>query len=77
MGSKDPGDKLIRNWLTSPHLWLLSLITIIPAALFWRDTVILGIFFFGFAFLYNALYRRIVKFRVPKWLIIHSPAPRR
>ena len=68
---------LVRNWLTSPHLWLLSLLTIIPAALFWDETVVLAFLFFGFALLYNLLYNRIVTFRVPKWLIIHSPASRR
>ena len=67
----------MRNWLTSPYLWLLSLFTIIPAALFWDDTVVLAFCFFGFAFLYNLLYHRIVTFRVPKWLIIRSPPPRR
>lgn len=77
VGSKDPGDMLIRNWLTSPHLWLLSLFTIIPAALFWYDTVVLAFCFFGFAFFYNYLYNRVVTFRVPKWLIIRSPPPRR
>ena len=53
VGSKDPGDMLVRNWLTSPYLWLLSLFTIIPAALFWDDTVVLAFCFFGFAFLYT------------------------
>lgn len=77
VGSKDPGDMLVRNWLTSPHLWLLSLLTIIPAALFWDDTVVLAFLFFGFALLYNLLYNRIVTFHVPKWLIIHSPVARR
>ena len=73
VASKDPGDILVRNWLTSPNLWLLSLYTIIPAALFWDDTLVLAFLFFGFAFTYNVLYRKMVTFRVPKWFIVHSP----
>lgn len=77
IGSKDPEDRLSRNSLTSPYLWSLSLFTIIPAVIFWDNTVVLAFLAFGFAFFYNWLYNRIVTFRVPKWLIIHRPASRR
>ena len=73
--SRNPQDRIIRNSLTSPFLWALSLVTIIPGVVFWDDTVVLAVLFFAFGFCYNWLYRRIVTFRVPKWLIIHRPAP--
>lgn len=70
LGSGNPDDRVIRNSLTSPYLWLLSLFTIIPAVLFWDNTVVLAFLAFGFSFFYNWLYNRMVIFRVPKWLII-------
>jgi UDP-GlcNAc:undecaprenyl-phosphate/decaprenyl-phosphate GlcNAc-1-phosphate transferase len=78
VGSRDPADRLVRNSLTSPYLWLFSLTTIIPAVIFWRDTLVLACSAFAFAALYVWLYRRIVRFSVPSWLILRrsqeSPA---
>jgi UDP-GlcNAc:undecaprenyl-phosphate/decaprenyl-phosphate GlcNAc-1-phosphate transferase len=73
VGSKDPSDRLKRNSLTSPYMWALSLTTIVPAVIFWRHTVVLAFWAFGFGFLYLWLYRRMVAFRVPRWLIFHRP----
>jgi UDP-N-acetylmuramyl pentapeptide phosphotransferase/UDP-N-acetylglucosamine-1-phosphate transferase len=73
VGSKDPIDRLERNSLTSPYLWAFSLTTIVPAMLFWGNSVVLGFSAFTFAFFYVWLYRRMVGFRVPKWLIVRRP----
>lgn len=73
--SKNPQDRIIRNSLTSPYLWALSLLTIVPGIIYWDNTTVLTFVFFAFAFFYNWAYRRIVTFRVPKWLIIHKPTP--
>jgi UDP-N-acetylmuramyl pentapeptide phosphotransferase/UDP-N-acetylglucosamine-1-phosphate transferase len=70
VGSRDPTDRLVRNSLTSPYLWLFSLTTIIPAVIFWRDTLVLACWAFAFAALYVWLYGRIVRFRIPSWLIL-------
>ncbi|MDM7274435.1 MAG: hypothetical protein P3W88_008060 [Sulfurihydrogenibium azorense] len=55
-------DKLLRNSMTSPYLWTLSLLSIIPAVVFWRNTLILIILFLCFVWVYVALYRRLVRF---------------
>ena len=57
-----------RNTLTAPYLWLLCMLAVIPSVLFWDDSRILGlcIVLFGFGYLY--LYRRLVRFRTPRWL---------
>jgi UDP-N-acetylmuramyl pentapeptide phosphotransferase/UDP-N-acetylglucosamine-1-phosphate transferase len=76
VGSRDPADRLARNSLTSPYLWALSLATIVPATIFWRSSAILAFLAFGFTFLYIALYRRLVTFRVPRWIRLRSPGRR-
>ncbi len=58
-----------RNSLTSPYLWLLSLLAVIPATLFWRHTAVLMCCVLAFALVYVWLYVSIVRFKAPKWLI--------
>lgn len=59
---------LKRNNRTSPYLWLLTLLSAVPAVLFWRDTTVLMIFSCVFVFTYIAAYVAIVRFKVPAWL---------
>lgn len=59
-----------RNALTSPYLWLLSLMAVIPATIFWRHTGMLMAFCATFVVIYVWLYARIVRFRSPRWLIL-------
>jgi UDP-N-acetylmuramyl pentapeptide phosphotransferase/UDP-N-acetylglucosamine-1-phosphate transferase len=59
-----------RNAMTSPYLWLLSLMAVIPATLFWQSTVTLGLCCFVFVTSYVWLYAQIVRFNVPAWLIL-------
>lgn len=54
-----------RNAATSPYLWLLCSLSIIPALLFWRYPGWLVFFSLAFAVAYVWLYRRIVRFRSP------------
>ncbi len=70
--SKEARHITIRNSMVSPYLWALSLISAIPAVLFWRHTEILAFFVFVFIFIYVWLYWRIVRFKSPKWLIIRK-----
>jgi UDP-N-acetylmuramyl pentapeptide phosphotransferase/UDP-N-acetylglucosamine-1-phosphate transferase len=58
-----------RNSMTSPYLWLLCLASIIPSLLWWDSTAVLSWFLLLFVVSYVWLYRRIVRFRTPKWLI--------
>jgi len=72
VGSTDPLHLLIRNSLTAPYLWGLTLLSVIPAVLFWNQAWILRIFALIFVITYVYLYHRIVKFRTPKFLIIQK-----
>lgn len=56
------------NARTSPYLWVLSSVTVMPALLFWRNTAILQLAFFLFSLTYLFLYRSLVQFKTPKWL---------
>jgi UDP-N-acetylmuramyl pentapeptide phosphotransferase/UDP-N-acetylglucosamine-1-phosphate transferase len=58
-----------RNALTSPYLWLLSLMAVIPATLFWKHTWVLMLCCLLFIVSYVWLYARIVRFKSPRWMI--------
>jgi UDP-N-acetylmuramyl pentapeptide phosphotransferase/UDP-N-acetylglucosamine-1-phosphate transferase len=66
----EPSDRrrTTRNSMTSPYLWLLCLLSIIPSVLWWDSTRVLAIFLFLFICSYVFLYWRIVRFRTPRWL---------
>lgn len=70
VGSPDPRHKVFRNSMTSPYLWLLSSLGVIPAVLLWNNTLALQCFAFGFVLAYIWLYRCIARFRAPRWLVI-------
>lgn len=64
--------KIQRNSLTSPYLWAMASITVIPATIFWENKILLQIttlFFTGF---YIYIYRKIYTARFPKWLAIKN-----
>ncbi|MDN3988215.1 MraY family glycosyltransferase [Zwartia vadi] len=61
-----------RNAMTSPYLWVLSSMGTIPAVLFWQYPHVLMVFVFLFAVSYVVLYRRLVLFRMPKWLVLQK-----
>ena len=58
-----------RNSMTSPYLWLLCLLSVIPAVLWWDNSAVLAVFLFLFMALYVMLYASIVRFKTPKWLV--------
>lgn len=62
--------KTARNSMTSPYLWVLSLISVVPAVLFWNDTAWLVGFCAVFVVSYVLLYWSIVRFKAPKWLVL-------
>lgn len=57
-----------RNSMTSPYLWVLCLLSVIPSVLWWYSTPILAVFLALFMGLYVFLYWRIVRFKTPLWL---------
>lgn len=64
--------KTQRNALTSPYLWVMASFAVIPAVLFWSNSVALQIIALLFATFYIWVYREIYKARFPKWLSIQK-----
>ena len=58
---------LMRNNRTSPYLWGFTLLTVVPAVLFWNNTPVLMVFCALFVVSYVAAYMAIVRFKVPHW----------
>lgn len=77
IGQRDARALTRRNSLTSPYLWLLSLAAVIPATLFWRDKWVLAAFCLLFVVTYVWLYMQIVRFRVPRWMILRNRTQKR
>ncbi len=72
VGRKEARSLMRRNSLTSPYLWLFSLMAVIPATLFWQHTGVLIFFCILFVISYVWLYGRIVRFKSPRWLILRK-----
>ena len=68
-----------RNSMTSPFLWTLCMVSVVPALLFWRNSIVLAFFLLVFGLSYVALYWRIVRFKSPRLLqsLGTRPAPLR
>ncbi len=65
------------NALTSPYLWVLTLIGLIPATIYWDNAIALCISMLVFASVYIWLYSRLVAWRCPRWLLLPSVSRRR
>jgi UDP-N-acetylmuramyl pentapeptide phosphotransferase/UDP-N-acetylglucosamine-1-phosphate transferase len=63
-----------RNSMTSPYLWVLCMLSVLPALLFWNNSAAIALFLALFALSYVGLYWRIVRFKAPRWL--HLPVTR-
>ncbi|CAN5255685.1 glycosyltransferase [soil metagenome] len=69
VGASEPGLKTQRNAMTAPYLWGLSSLAVVPAVALYDRTAWLAGFFVLFVVSYVWLYLRIVRLRVPRWLI--------
>jgi UDP-N-acetylmuramyl pentapeptide phosphotransferase/UDP-N-acetylglucosamine-1-phosphate transferase len=56
------------NAKTSPYLWLLSSLAVVPAILFYNSTSILIGFLLLFTISYVWLYKKVVTFKTPDWM---------
>ena len=65
-----------RNSMTSPYLWALCMLSVVPAVLFWNNTVALAGFMALFGLSYVGLYWRIVRFKSPRWVKISQARDR-
>lgn len=57
------------NAHTSPYLWVLALVGIVPATLFWQSPLLLAGAALAFVVAYLWLYSCLVRFRTPTWLV--------
>jgi UDP-N-acetylmuramyl pentapeptide phosphotransferase/UDP-N-acetylglucosamine-1-phosphate transferase len=57
-----------RNSMTSPFLWLLCSLSVVPALFFWNHSGVLATFLGLFVISYVLLYQSIVRFKSPRWL---------
>ena len=69
VGRSDAKALTRRNSMTSPYLWCLCMMSVIPAVFLWSNSLELLACITGFALLYVILYWRIVRFRTPRWLV--------
>ena len=78
VGNRDANTLIRRNSMTSPYLWVLCMASLVPAVLFWDNTLVLALFVLLFGMSYVVLYWRIVRFKSPRWMRPHRrrPAPR-
>ncbi|HZY15052.1 MAG TPA: glycosyltransferase [Ramlibacter sp.] len=58
---------LMRNNRTSPYLWAFTILSAIPATLFWHSTPVLIAFTLLFVVSYLWAYYSIVRFRTRRW----------
>jgi UDP-N-acetylmuramyl pentapeptide phosphotransferase/UDP-N-acetylglucosamine-1-phosphate transferase len=65
-----------RNSMTSPYLWTLCSLSVVPAMLFWDNTAVLAVLIGAFGVSYVVLYWRIVRFKSPRWLTFLPSRPR-
>ncbi len=70
--ASDAHQRTRRNSLASVYLWLISLISIVPATLFWRSPIVLAATALAFIVVYVWLYTSIVKLRTPRWLMLSN-----
>lgn len=70
VGERDARALTRRNSMTAPYLWLLSLMAVGPATLFWNNTPVLMFCCLLFVCSYVWLYARLVRFKAPRWMII-------
>lgn len=69
IGREDAAAMMKRNSRTAPYLWLLCMFAVVPAVLFWDDSRVLGACIVLFALAYVILYGRIIRFKVPGWMV--------
>jgi UDP-N-acetylmuramyl pentapeptide phosphotransferase/UDP-N-acetylglucosamine-1-phosphate transferase len=70
VGSRTAKHLTRRNSMTSPYLWFLCMLAVVPSVLFWNNSAVLGIFIIAFGGTYVYFYVSIVRFRTPDWMIV-------
>ncbi len=60
---------------TSPYLWLLNAVVVIPSMIWWNNTTALALSLAVFVLVYLDVYWRIVRFRSPRWVAYRRDVP--
>jgi UDP-N-acetylmuramyl pentapeptide phosphotransferase/UDP-N-acetylglucosamine-1-phosphate transferase len=77
VGNREARTLTRRNSMTSPYLWVLCSLSVVPAVVWYDNTPILAGFIVAFAVVYVGLYWRIVRFKSPRWLVFRPSRPPR
>lgn len=72
IGKRDTANLVRRNSMTAPYLWLLCSLSAIPAVMWWDESDMLAACLGIFCLVYLLLYRSIVLFKTPRWLVRRS-----
>jgi len=72
IGNRDAHTLTRRNSMTSPYLWMLCSMSVVPAVLWFDSTAIQAGFIVLFGATYVLLYWRIVRFKAPRWLVFQQ-----
>jgi UDP-GlcNAc:undecaprenyl-phosphate GlcNAc-1-phosphate transferase len=67
-----PRDYVTRNSLASACLWVIPALCLGIAVSFWQSSLALQLAAAGFGIIYTLAYRRLVRFRVPAWLVLRA-----
>ena len=71
-GERSARELTRRNSMTSPYLWMLCSLSVVPAVLWFDSTPIQAGFIGLFGITYVLLYWRIVRFKAPRWLLFRN-----
>lgn len=61
-------DKTLRNAITSPFLWALAMLSVLPALLFWNKTPYLLLSSLIFSLFYVYFYWKLIYLKMPKYI---------
>jgi UDP-GlcNAc:undecaprenyl-phosphate GlcNAc-1-phosphate transferase len=67
-----PADYAIRNSVASALLWVVPVTCLAIALIFWDWSLPLQLAAVVFGIFYTLCYRRLVRFRVPRWLVVRA-----
>lgn len=62
LGIRNP---IYRNPATSPLIWMINLLGVLPAVLFWNSTILCIVFSLAFAIIYTVVYWSIIYKKLP------------
>jgi UDP-N-acetylmuramyl pentapeptide phosphotransferase/UDP-N-acetylglucosamine-1-phosphate transferase len=68
VGSNARAALTLGNSMTSPILWMLTLLAVLPSMIWWNNTLVIAIFMLVFVIIYLRIYWQIVRFKTPWWI---------